>query len=483
MKILKSMVSKIAKKIIALLAVLFWLFLFAPQTTLAHSFADLPGHTYTSLGVGCNSAADCTTYYNLSCDVVNKYCSLIKSSWAGSPAATTTYPSLNCFYNGAPAIALCGEINCNITNPQANPRGECLYGKPDKSGTSIIETGFVQGTPTPEEPKKPFELLNPFANLQIKIPGLDKLASETPATCETIDGKTSCSLPWISVYIKALYNYAMGVVGILAALALMIGGVIYLTSTGNATRISEAKSWITGALTGMLIMFTSYVLLNEVNPDLIGFKSIKLSIVTDELGQEDPTGTMENSGVGFGEPGNNGVPYFSQKNSAWEKIVWKKNGFQDIKRSACGPTSVSMIAKYYGINTDPLKTVRCACGGSPDSTTLCADKPGIQAYVNGINKCFGSSLKYQAITADKVMATLREGKKIVALTHGIEADPGGGNCPFTTHGHYIVLTGLNPENGININDPFPYTKPKPSSVTLDFLTTNCSPMTFEIVYQ
>jgi hypothetical protein len=71
----------------------------------------------------------------------------------------------------------------------------------------------------------------------------------------------------------------MGVVGILAALALMIGGVIYLTSAGNATRISEAKSWITGALTGMLIMFTSYVLLNEVNPDLIGFKPIKLSVV------------------------------------------------------------------------------------------------------------------------------------------------------------------------------------------------------------
>jgi D-alanyl-D-alanine dipeptidase len=71
----------------------------------------------------------------------------------------------------------------------------------------------------------------------------------------------------------------MGIIGILAALALMIGGVIYLTSTGNATRISEAKSWITGALTGMLIMFTSYVLLNEVNPDLIGFKAIELSIV------------------------------------------------------------------------------------------------------------------------------------------------------------------------------------------------------------
>jgi D-alanyl-D-alanine dipeptidase len=86
-------------------------------------------------------------------------------------------------------------------------------------------------------------------------------------------------LPWIAIYIKAIYNYALGIIGILAALTLMIGGVIYLTSAGNATRISEAKSWITGSLTGMLIMFTSYVLLNEINPDLIGFKPVKLSIV------------------------------------------------------------------------------------------------------------------------------------------------------------------------------------------------------------
>jgi len=441
--------------------------------------------TYTDLkdlatneNIGCHSMGDCTKFYNVSCGV-DKFCYLEKKEWAGSPAATTML-SLSCEYEGQPAVGLCGGVFCRNPNDGLNtPR--CQLGTPTANGIKQIMATFAQGKPDPV--KEPFKILNPLLNLQIKIPGLDRIASETPATCETTDGQTSCSLPWIAVYIKAIYNYAMGIIGILAALALMIGGVIYLTATGNATRISEAKSWITGALTGMLIMFTSYVLLNEVNPDLIGFKPIKLNIVTDELGQEDPTGTMENSGVGFGEPGNNGVPYFSQKNSAWEKIVWKKDGFPDIKRSACGPTSVSMIAKYYGIDTDPLKTVRCTCGGSPDSTTLCSDKPGIQAYVNGINKCFGSSLKYQAITADKVMSVLGEGKKIVALTHGIEASPGGGNCPFTTHGHYIVLTGLNPENGININDPFPYTKPKPSSVTLNFLTTNCSPMTFEVVYQ
>ena len=364
------MVSKTTVKIIAFSAILFWLFLLAPQATLAHSFADLPGHTYTKLGIGCNSAADCETYYNLSCDDVNKYCSLIKSGWAGSPAATTAYPSLNCFYNGAPAIALCGQINCDITNPQANPRGECLYGKPDKSGTSIIETGFVQGTP---EPEKPFELLSPFASLQIKIPGLEKIVSENPATCETTDDQTSCSLPWIAVYIKAIYNYAMGIVGILAALTLMIGGVIYLTSTGNATRISEAKSWITGSLTGMLIMFTSYVLLNEVNPDLIGFKPVELNIIETEEDytvQENifslPVGTTDENGW-ISIPKDSNIIDQTSGDRASQETVEKLLAANECMKKAGYKIRIASASRAP---ENQAETFKKNCGGK----TTCADK-------------------------------------------------------------------------------------------------------------
>lgn len=151
-----------------------------------------------------------------------------------------------------------------------------------QSTTVFATASATASTTATTTPRKPFIVLDPILNLQIKFPGLDKLASDTPATCTTEGDKTSCSLPWIAIYIKAIYNYAIGVIGILAALALMIGGVIYLTSLGNATRISEAKSWITGALTGMLIMFTSYILLNEINPNLVGLKPIELSIVNEE---------------------------------------------------------------------------------------------------------------------------------------------------------------------------------------------------------
>lgn len=145
------------------------------------------------------------------------------------------------------------------------------------STTISTTTGSSTGTTT--STTKPFEMLNPLLNLQVKIPGLEKLVAANPASCDTANGQTSCTLPWISLYINAIYNYSIAIVGILAAVALMIGGVIWLTSLGNASRVSEAKSWITGSLTGMLILFTSYILLNEVNPELVEPKSIELDIV------------------------------------------------------------------------------------------------------------------------------------------------------------------------------------------------------------
>lgn len=76
----------------------------------------------------------------------------------------------------------------------------------------------------------------------------------------------------IANYVKAIYNYLLSVVGLLAAIVLMVAGVIWMTAGGNSGRISEAKSWITGALTGLVLMLLSYVILLTINPYLVDFK-------------------------------------------------------------------------------------------------------------------------------------------------------------------------------------------------------------------
>lgn len=87
-------------------------------------------------------------------------------------------------------------------------------------------------------------------------------------TPETVGNSTAM----IGEYIKAIYRYALGIVGILATVVLMFGGVLWIIAGGNAERIANAKSWIVAALTGLVLALTSYMILYIVNPGLVNFR-------------------------------------------------------------------------------------------------------------------------------------------------------------------------------------------------------------------
>ena len=80
----------------------------------------------------------------------------------------------------------------------------------------------------------------------------------------------------IGKYITEVYKYLIGIVGILATVVMMIGGVIWIGAGGNASRISEAKAWISGALMGLVLTLSSYMILNTINPDLVTMKKLDI---------------------------------------------------------------------------------------------------------------------------------------------------------------------------------------------------------------
>ncbi len=87
----------------------------------------------------------------------------------------------------------------------------------------------------------------------------------------------------IGKYITEVYKYLIGIVGILATVVMMIGGVIWIGAGGNASRVSEAKAWISGALMGLVLTLSSYMILNTINPDLVTMKKLDITHV-DEVG-------------------------------------------------------------------------------------------------------------------------------------------------------------------------------------------------------
>ena len=79
--------------------------------------------------------------------------------------------------------------------------------------------------------------------------------------------------------IKYIYMFALGAAGFVALLAILIGAIMYVFSTGNPSKAKDAKDRILSALLGILILLISVLLLRIINPDLINI-GFDLPIIT-----------------------------------------------------------------------------------------------------------------------------------------------------------------------------------------------------------
>jgi hypothetical protein len=115
---------------------------------------------------------------------------------------------------------------------------------------------------------------------QFQVPISTKKLSAV--TCvSSPDGSYTCPVPWIGEYISIIYNYGLNIAGILAAIMLMAGGLLWLVSGGDASRITQAKELIIGSITGLIILVGSYILLIQINPDLVNFQPLGIGVIKD----------------------------------------------------------------------------------------------------------------------------------------------------------------------------------------------------------
>ncbi|MBI5072059.1 hypothetical protein HZB93_04215 [Candidatus Falkowbacteria bacterium] len=63
---------------------------------------------------------------------------------------------------------------------------------------------------------------------------------------------------------------ALGSVGIIFLILMIIGGVMWMTASGNEERVNKAKGLITNAVIGMIIVFSAYAITYFVTETLLG---------------------------------------------------------------------------------------------------------------------------------------------------------------------------------------------------------------------
>lgn len=86
----------------------------------------------------------------------------------------------------------------------------------------------------------------------------------------------SFEIPWIGEYIIALYNYGVSIASLAASVMLMAAGLLWLTAGGNDERIDKAKRIMAGSIIGIFIIFSTNLILFQINPALVTFNPIKM---------------------------------------------------------------------------------------------------------------------------------------------------------------------------------------------------------------
>lgn len=128
---------------------------------------------------------------------------------------------------------------------------------------TLSSQALIAATPGKIEPPRP----------EVPIPGIDL----KPVTCVPNDGGGyDCSVDWLAEYISGVYDYGLLIGGILAAIMIMAGGLIWLTSGGDVSKVANAKKILTGSITGLVLLFSSFLILQTINPDLVKKKALDI---------------------------------------------------------------------------------------------------------------------------------------------------------------------------------------------------------------
>jgi hypothetical protein len=103
---------------------------------------------------------------------------------------------------------------------------------------------------------------------RIIIFSLALLLSAMPAFADLVfcgqKNGTPCKFSDLVKLIYTGVNYLIGLAGLVAILYIVFGGMQMLLSAGNQAKVTEAKSTITYAITGLILVMLSYLIIGYV---------------------------------------------------------------------------------------------------------------------------------------------------------------------------------------------------------------------------
>lgn len=193
---------------------------------------------------------------------------------------------------------------------------------------------------------------------------------EIPGVIKPVIVKTE-----LGEYIRYVFAFILLIAGLITFGSLVWGGIIYLTSAGSPEGMKEAKSRIFASILGLVIIFSSWLISNTINPQLV--------FPQPELGLEVATGVIL-----YDETGCQGEEKIITKNTPdFGETTGEKEKKEFVARSLkflCKPGELDVLI-YPEINYkgNPLRITSekverdCYNGFKGKSIKLVSQIPGV----------------------------------------------------------------------------------------------------------
>jgi len=88
----------------------------------------------------------------------------------------------------------------------------------------------------------------------------------------------------LTTLIQYLYEWGITLGGLAVFISLIIAGIQYLSSFGNPVSMKNAMDRIKSAFLGLILLLSSWLILNTINPDLTSFSPLTIPVDGGNLG-------------------------------------------------------------------------------------------------------------------------------------------------------------------------------------------------------
>ncbi|OYX42854.1 hypothetical protein B7Y94_02845 [Candidatus Saccharibacteria bacterium 32-49-12] len=83
-------------------------------------------------------------------------------------------------------------------------------------------------------------------------------AGDTSPICQSQDEE-------VSDFVTPVINFMLALVGVLAVVMIIVGGIKYITSAGDTSKVTAAKNTILYAVIGLVVAILAYAIVSWVN--------------------------------------------------------------------------------------------------------------------------------------------------------------------------------------------------------------------------